>query len=345
MPNMLEEFCSKSHPNSLKAVDLQLESEKIQRKAAESARVYLEASFSQLMTLAEKALDGKDEFRRHRDNALHQKNQICTCREKGNFAKQLAEALRLKEDAVMHRDLSILELESERKAKIDVESARDETLKERDELRSKKDEALQEKAKVTRQLAEALRLKEDAINQRDVNMLNLKLERQARKAAETASADLKFERQARKAAETAKADTEDLLKQMQSMKAKKIETLQRQKDDALFQKANACIEKEKIAKQLDEVLRLEAKKINTLQRQRDDALCQKENSCREKAEIAKELDEALRLETTNERIRILREQNDLNLKNRKDQIVSWMVVACDLSVSITFFTVLYALKI
>ncbi|XP_057828944.2 uncharacterized protein LOC131040105 [Cryptomeria japonica] len=332
MPKMLEKFSSKSHPNSLKAVDLQLESKKIHRKAAESARVDLKASF------VDKALDERDEFRRRRDNALHQKDQVCTCREKENIAKLLAEALRLKEDALMQRDLSILELESERKARIDAESARDETLKERDELRSKKDEALQEKAKVTRQLAEALRLKEDAVNQRDISMLNLKLERQARKAAETAG--LKFERQARKAAETAKADTEDLLKQIQRMEAKEIESLQRRRDDALSQKANACIEKEKIAKQLDEVLRLEAKKINTLQRQIDDALCQKENACREKAEIAKQLDEALRLHATNERIRILREQNDLNPKNRKDQIVSWIVVACELSLCITFFTVM-----
>ncbi|GLJ35628.1 hypothetical protein SUGI_0716130 [Cryptomeria japonica] len=130
MTNMLEEFCSKSHANSLKAVVLQLESEKIHRKAAESARVDLEASFSQLMTLAEKALEERDEFRSQRDNALHQKDQVC--REKENIAKKIAEALRLKEDAVMQRDVSILELESERKARIDAESARDETLKERD---------------------------------------------------------------------------------------------------------------------------------------------------------------------------------------------------------------------
>ncbi|GLJ48973.1 hypothetical protein SUGI_1033240 [Cryptomeria japonica] len=130
MPNMLKEFSSKSHPNSLRADVSQLESEKIHRKAAESARVDLEALFSQLMILTEKALDEGDEFRRQRDNALHRKDQVH--REEQNIAKQLAEALRLKEDAVMQKDVSILELESERKARIDAESARDEKLKEQE---------------------------------------------------------------------------------------------------------------------------------------------------------------------------------------------------------------------
>ena len=40
--------------------------------------------------------------------------------------------------------------------------------------------------KVTEQLGEALRMKEDAINERDMSMLNLKFERQARKAVEAA---------------------------------------------------------------------------------------------------------------------------------------------------------------
>lgn len=199
----------------------------------------------------DKTLDKSDGFRIHRDNAL---------KENGNIAKQSALALRLKEC------VSIVELESERKARIDAESARD-------EMKRQKDEALLEKAKVARQLAEALRLKEDAINQRDLSMLNHKLERQARKAAEKAAESVK--EQARKAAETEHEYLKDLHNREKKAKMNKL----------LSRKENACREKEKIAKQLDEVLRLEAEKINNLQRQRDDALSQKENAFREKKRL------------------------------------------------------------
>ncbi|GLJ48972.1 hypothetical protein SUGI_1033230 [Cryptomeria japonica] len=132
--------------------------------------------------------------------------------------------------------------------------------------------------------------------------------------------NLRFERRARKAAETAKEYSENLLKTYklseQSMEANNMKTLQRQRDDAISQKENACREKEKIAKQLDEVLRLEAKKINALQRQRDDALSQKEVACREKENIAKQLDEVLRLEA--KKINALQRQRDDALSQNED---------------------------
>ncbi|XP_059069424.1 heavy metal-associated isoprenylated plant protein 41 [Cryptomeria japonica] len=122
---------------------------------------------------------------------------------------------------------------------------------------------------------EALRLKEDAANQRDATILELGIERKARKDAESAKANIEG-----------------------SLNYNK-----------------------------ESVYDFQIKKINQLERQRDDALYQQEAACREKEKIARQLNEASRLkgEAIYEKEKILRERNDL--ANQKDEIDYWAIVA------------------
>ncbi|XP_057841212.2 uncharacterized protein LOC131050913 isoform X2 [Cryptomeria japonica] len=312
-PTMLPKISSQSHPKSLKAAILELETERQNRKAAETEKTNLEFSFNELRTVADKALKERDKFRRQKDEAL---------RGKANITKQLAEALRLKEHATKQKDVTILELEFERKAREDAESdgslyhykaleyelelERDKMNqlgRQRDDALYQKEAACREKEKLARQLDEAMRLKEEATNEkerilREHNYLTnqeakvnrqllaeaLRLKEDAVKKRDESFLELEFERKARKNAESANANIE------------------------------ASLNYYKVS-----VYDWELKEMNKLVKQRDDALYQKEAACREKEKLARQLDEAMRLkeEATNEKERILREHNYLTNQEAK----------------------------
>ncbi|GLJ48998.1 hypothetical protein SUGI_1033730 [Cryptomeria japonica] len=202
-PCMSLKISSEGHPESLKTAFLELETERRNRKAAETAKAELESSLDHLRTVTIK------------------------------------------------------------------------TLKENNELGRQRDEALREKTSITKELDEALRLKEDAANQRDATILELGIERKARKDAESAKANIEGSLNYNK-------------ESVYDFQIKKINQLERQRDDALYQQEAACREKEKIARQLNEVSRL-----------KEEAIYEKE--------------------------KILRECNDL--ANQKDEIVYWAIVA------------------
>ncbi|KAH9323300.1 hypothetical protein KI387_017939 [Taxus chinensis] len=196
------------------------------------------------------------------------------------------------------------ELQPDRKNREAAETAkanmeRDEFERQRNEAMHQRDEARREKEIITIQLAEAMRLKENAVEQRAVSIL-----------------ELTFEREARKAAETAKENMEDLLNHFRRL------VYNLHGDHALCQMEEAYREKEKIAKQLDEALKLKeevTKEREKIQREQTDLANQKDEVYREKEKSSKWLDEVLILkeETIKEREKILREQTDLF--NQKDE--------------------------
>ncbi|KAH9312847.1 hypothetical protein KI387_027882, partial [Taxus chinensis] len=120
-------------------------------------------------------------------------------------------------------------------------------IKEKDDALHQKNKALTEKDSTTKQLTKTLSLKEYAIKQKDVSL-------------EKARSELEFGRQALMAAETRKADLEADFEQYRlfvSNELKKMNQVARQRDDALYQKEEACREREIIAKQLDETLKFQ----------------------------------------------------------------------------------------
>ena len=150
-PTTLPKLSSQGHPKSLKAAILELETERQNRKAAETAKTNLEFSFNEMKTVKDKALKERDAFRMQKDEALQENAKI---------TKQLAQALRLKEDATKQKDATVLELELERKARKDAESARENMegslnhykasvyyveLKKTNQLERQRDEALHQK--------------------------------------------------------------------------------------------------------------------------------------------------------------------------------------------------------
>ncbi|GLJ48991.1 hypothetical protein SUGI_1033620 [Cryptomeria japonica] len=114
-PCMSHQISSEGHSESLKRAILELKSLRQSRKAAETAKAELESSLDHLRTVTIKTLKENDELGRQRDEALLEKTYI---------AKELDEALRLKEEAAKQRDVTILELAIERKARKDAESAK-----------------------------------------------------------------------------------------------------------------------------------------------------------------------------------------------------------------------------
>lgn len=115
-PTTLPKLSSQGHPKSLKAAILELKTERQNRKIAETTKENLEFSFNELKIVIDKALKERDTFGRKKYEALWEKEKI---------NKQLAQALRLKEDATKQKDVTILELEFERKARKDADFARE----------------------------------------------------------------------------------------------------------------------------------------------------------------------------------------------------------------------------
>ncbi|KAH9323303.1 hypothetical protein KI387_017942 [Taxus chinensis] len=193
-PIMLPKNSLEALPEILKAAILDFETDRKNREAAETAKANLQSSFNHLKTVADKIIEEIDEFKRERDEFKRQRNEaiyqrVEAWREKENITKQLGEALRLKEEAVEQRGVSISELAFEREkrkaaetAKANIENTlnqykrsvrnskrekKNQLVKQRNHALCQIEEAYLENEKTVKQLDEALRLKEEVTKEKE----------------------------------------------------------------------------------------------------------------------------------------------------------------------------------
>ncbi|KAH9323302.1 hypothetical protein KI387_017941, partial [Taxus chinensis] len=253
---------SMTAPIMLPNNSLELETERKNREAAETAKADMESSFNHLKTVADKAIKERDEFERKINEVIHQRDEAQ--REKENITIQLAEALRLKKNAIEQRTVSILELTFEREARKAAETAKENM----DDLHNhykrlvfnlhgdhalcQIEEAYSEKEKIAKQLDEALRLKEEVTKEKEkilreqIDLANQKDEiyRDKKKIAEGLDEALRLKEEA----------------------IKEREKILRDQNDLSNHKNEVYWEKGKIAAKLDEVLRLKEEVSKEMER-------------------------------------------------------------------------------